>query len=37
MNRALQETDIAEWMTKGKTILIKKIPGKGTVLKTTDS
>ena len=30
MNRYLQETDIPEWMTKGKTTLIQKTPEKGT-------
>ena len=30
MNRCLQETNIPEWMTKGKTTLIQKDPQKGT-------
>ena len=32
----LQETDIFEWMIKGKTTLIQKDPQKETALKTTD-
>ena len=30
MNRCLQGTQVPEWMTKGKTILIQKDPSKGT-------
>ena len=30
MNRYLQEVDVPEWMTKGKTTLIQKYPLKGT-------
>ena len=32
MNRCLQETQVPEWMTKGKTTLIQKDPSKGTAL-----
>ena len=30
MNKGIQETEIREWMTKGKTTLIQKDPFKGT-------
>ena len=32
MNRCLEETDIPEWMTKGKTTLTQKEQPKGTAL-----
>ena len=31
-NRCIEETDILQWMTTGKTILIQKDPQKGTDL-----
>ena len=31
MNKCLQDAQVPEWMTKGKTILIRKNPSKGTV------
>ena len=30
MNRCLQEAQVPDWMTKGKTTLIQKKPSKGT-------
>ena len=36
MNRCFEETDIPEWMTKGKTTLIKKDHQKGTAQTTID-
>ena len=30
MNRCLQDVQVPDWMTKGKTTLIQKVPSKGT-------
>ena len=36
MNRCPQETYIPEWMKKGKTNLIQKVPQKGTAPRITE-
>ena len=36
MNKYLQETDIREWLTKGKTTLIQKDPQRRTPPTTTE-
>ena len=33
MNKCIQKTEIPEWMTRGKTVLIQKDPIKGTTPK----
>ena len=36
MNRCIQEAEVSEWMTKGKSILIQKDSQKETTPKTTN-